>query len=80
MAGKSEDRSDAIYVFFPEATGKKLGTKPVRTVVQRLQAAGAYRAIIVLEVGITPIAAQVRVFCALARPRGRLTRGARRWK
>jgi len=49
--------SDQMFVFFPEE--EKVGIKTIKTYCQRMQEENICRAIIVVQVGMTPSAKQV---------------------
>lgn len=49
--------SDQMFVFFPE--DEKVGIKTIKTYCQRMQEENITRAIIVVQVGMTPSAKQV---------------------
>ena len=49
--------TDQMFVFFPEEP--KVGIKTIKTYCQRMQEENIYRAIIVVQMGMTPSAKQV---------------------
>lgn len=51
--------SDQMFVFFPE--DEKVGIKTIKTYCQRMQEENITRAIIIVQVGMTPSAKQVSV-------------------
>merc|ERR1712179_271259 len=56
LVAHNEDPTDQMFVFFPEE--EKVGIKTIKTYCQRMQEENISRAIIVVQVGMTPSAKQ----------------------
>jgi len=59
LVAHNDDPTDQMFVFFPDEP--KVGIKPIKTYCQRMQEENIMRAIIVVQLGMTPSAKQALV-------------------
>merc|ERR1711976_609713 len=59
LVAHNDDPTDHMFVFFPDEP--KVGIKPIKTYCQRMQEENITRAIIVVQLGMTPSAKQALV-------------------
>jgi len=59
LVAHNDDPTDQMFVFFPDEP--KVGIKPIKTYCQRMQEENITRAIIVVQLGMTPSAKQALV-------------------
>lgn len=59
LVAHNDDPTDQMFVFFPEEA--KIGIKTIKTYCQRMQEENITRAIIVVQIGMTPSAKQALV-------------------
>ena len=59
LVAHNDDPTDQMFVFFPDEP--KIGIKTIKTYCQRMQEENITRAVIVVQLGMTPSAKQVPI-------------------